>query len=72
MKYIWIIMLGIFYVLCLIGAIYDIYDTHQYNKYLYKKGDTLHFKELDSFTVGFIFLHFVALFLYSLMCWLCG
>ena len=71
MQYIWIIMLGIVYIMFLIGAIYDIYDTYQYNKYYFKKGDAFHYRELDSFTVGFIFLHFVALFLYSLMCWFC-
>lgn len=72
MQYIWMIMLGILYAMLLIGSIYDIWSTHIYNKKVKKEGGAFpHFKELESLTVGFIFLHFLALFLYSFVCWYC-
>ena len=72
MQYIWIIMLGIIYVIFLIGSIEDIWSTYMYNKTIKKEGGTFpDLKELEDVTVGFIFLHFLALFFYSLACWFC-
>ena len=71
MKYIWIIILTIFYILGWIATIYDIWDTYQYNKYI-KDERCYPFQQLDPFTGGWLVLHVFIIFFISFLMWYAG
>jgi len=71
MRYIWIIILTIFYILGWIATIYDIWDTYQYNKYI-EDDSNYPFQQLDPFTGGWLVFHVLIIFLISFLMWYAG
>lgn len=63
MRYVWIVMLIIIYVLWLIAVVKDVYEGIGYH---YKMFKCLY---LEWYSYVFVIMHILALFLYSLYVW---